>query len=202
MSEARRRPFWERLGETPGLFVTLAYLLVSLIGVAFSWALLREFGLNVFSFADVTDFLMAAFREPMTFVLSLSALALGLATHWLAGKEVRWLERRNPQSKFGRRYLAMARAGHAGGYYVLGIFLLYTIVFIASYAQNEAGDIRAGSGERVVLQAADQPAPIAGLLLGATSRFVFLYRQDLGQAEAIPQENILRIRPVTGPIGP
>lgn len=188
--------------ENPGLLVTVAYLLVSLIGLSFSWALLREFGLNVFSFADVTDFLMAAFREPMTFVLSLTALILGLATQWLAGREVRWLERRQPTSRIGRRYLALTQSSYRQGLYMVAIFLLYTVVFILRYAQNEAADIRAGVGERVVVQAADDAAPVPGLLLGATSRFIFLYRRDTGQAEAIPQENILRIRPVTGPPKP
>ena len=199
----RNHPGWvSALADAPGLLVTLAYVLVSLIGLAFSGALLREFGLNVFSFADVTDFLMAALREPMTFALSLSAMVLGLIVHWLAKWEVRWLEKRNPRSRMGRRYLAIARASHANFLYFALFFVLYTLAFVGRYAVHEARSIRGGEGERVVVQVADDAAPLPGILLGATSRFVFVYRESTGQAEAIPQENILRIRPVTGPPAP
>jgi hypothetical protein len=138
--------------------VTLAYVLVSLIGLAFSGALLRESGLNVFSFADVTDFLMAAFRDPMTFALSLSALLLGLIIHRLARWEVRWPEKRNPRSSMGRRHLAVARASHASFLHAAPSFVLCSAALV--------------------------------------------YRESTGQAEAIPQENVLRIRPVTGPPAP
>lgn len=202
MTGEAHTPWWHRLADNPALVVTLAYLLVSFMGLAFSWALLQEFGINVFSFADVTDFLMAAFREPMTFVLASSALLVGVLTQWLAGVEIRWLQRRDPKSAFGRRYLRFERRMKSHGVYFVFTFLLYSVVFISRYAIFEAEEIRQGRGESVVLQAADDAAPVPGLLLGATSRFVFLYRPDTGQAEALPQENILRIRPVTGPPAP
>lgn len=190
-----------RLADNPGVLLSLGYLVVSLLGLAFSWALLREFGLNVFSFADVTDFLMAAFREPMTFVLAASALGVGVLMHLLAGWEIRWLERRKPGSRITRSILAGERAMKRYGVYTIGGFLLYSLAFILLYADRQADAIRAGQGEKVVVHSGDA-APVSGLLLGATSRFVFFYRTDTGQAEAIPQENILRIRPVTGPPQP
>jgi len=202
VDKTARHPWFHRLIENPGVLFSLGYLLVSLLGLAFSWALLRKFGLNVFSFADVTDFLMAAFREPMTFVLAISALGIGVLMHVIAGWEIRWLERRGARSGFARRVLSFERLMKRYGIYTAGGFLLYSVVFILVYANHQAGQIRDGVGERVVIQSGDDAAPVPGLLLGATSRFVFFYRPDTGQAEAIPQENILRIRPVTGPPSP
>ena len=201
-SAGTERTWLTRLGENPGALLTLAYLLVSLLGLCFSWALLREFNINVFSFADVTDFLMAAFREPMTFLLAVSALGVGLLLHFIAGWEIRWLERRGPRSAVGRNFLAFERTMRRYGVYTVSGFLGYTGLFILLFAHGEAGAIREGDGERVVVQVADDPTPVPGLLLGATSRFVFVYRPELGQAEAIPQENILRIRPAQGAPGP
>lgn len=67
------------LRRHPALFVTVVYLAVSLTGMAFSWAFFRSFGVNYFMFADLTDFLLAAAREPV----SLLAAAGGIVFIWL-----------------------------------------------------------------------------------------------------------------------
>ena len=68
------RRLFSALTEHPALGLTSGYLLISLLGLSYEWTLFRQFGVNYFHYADVTDFLMGAFREPVTFVLALSAV--------------------------------------------------------------------------------------------------------------------------------
>lgn len=67
----------EVLVRHPALVLTVGYLMISLLGLSFEWTLFRQFGINFFYFAEVTDFLMGAFREPVTFLLSAIALLVG-----------------------------------------------------------------------------------------------------------------------------
>lgn len=196
MNEAPRERGWlDGLATQPGLLVTLGYLLVSLIGMIFSWALLRQFGFNVFSFADVTDFLVSALREPMTFVLAGTAMAFGLLMDRVAQRERRWLERRQPASRPGRAYLAFSRwTTGRRGFVPMLFFASYSAAFIWVYADHAADRIRAGEGERVVVTRAAGTV-LEGVLIAATSRYLFVYGPASGQAEAIPHEAIGGVRP-------
>ena len=99
--------------EHPALALTLGYLSVSAIGLTFSWALFRRFGVNFFLFADVSDFLMSAFREPMTFVLAGTAGAVGWLVHRLNRIEDRWLGHPDDRGRLARGYAwVRERLGH------------------------------------------------------------------------------------------
>ena len=52
-------------GDHPSLLLTLAYLLVSAIGVIYSYFFYREIGINIVKFVDLSDFLLASIQEPI-----------------------------------------------------------------------------------------------------------------------------------------
>lgn len=54
---------------------SVGYLYLTCVGMAFSWSLYDSYGINIFEFAEINDFLLAAFREPAT-VASGGILAL------------------------------------------------------------------------------------------------------------------------------
>ena len=82
--------------DHPALGLTLGYLLLSLLGLSYQWALFRQFEVNFFNYAEVTDFLMGAFREPITFALSLTALAVALFVWYYNRWEMGWWRRHPP----------------------------------------------------------------------------------------------------------
>ncbi|MCH6573173.1 MAG: hypothetical protein IH809_05965, partial [Proteobacteria bacterium] len=86
------------LHQNPGLGVTLIYLAISLIGLMFSWSLFSEFDVNIFNFTEASDFLLAALREPMTFVMAGSALLVTWLLDWLAMHETRYWKIKSPKS--------------------------------------------------------------------------------------------------------
>ena len=67
-------PQW--LKDNPGLVLTGAYVLASLIGMAYIFQFFRRFRLNVLEFTEVTDFLVVVIREPATIALALSSIPL------------------------------------------------------------------------------------------------------------------------------
>jgi hypothetical protein len=57
--------------DHPSLLLTLAYLLVSAIGVVYSFFFYREFGINIVKFVDLSDFLLASIQEPISIAIFL-----------------------------------------------------------------------------------------------------------------------------------
>ena len=91
-SQLRREWIGRLLRDNPGLALTLGYIMASLVGLLFSWSLLHRFGLNIMDYTEVTDFLTAALREPLTFVVAGSAIPVVYLLRWLAGSTTtcRW----------------------------------------------------------------------------------------------------------------
>ncbi len=178
----------------PALGLTLGYLLVSLLGLSFEWALFRRFGVNFFYFAEVTDFLMGAFREPVTFVLSGTALAVGWLT-WAIGRVERaWLARKG--ENVGRLLGAYRRfaASQLNRSAPVVFFLGYSVLFIWIHTEDRADELRQGSGRLVTVQHADAPAPQDLQILGTSSRFVSLFDVSSGHTIIVPLENIASIK--------
>ena len=55
----------------------LIYIYVTLTGMAQSWFQFNAFGINVFEFSELNDFLLAAFREPVSFLAILGLITYG-----------------------------------------------------------------------------------------------------------------------------
>ncbi len=192
--------------EHPALAFTLGYLTVSAIGLTFSWALFRRFEVNFFLFADVGDFLMSAFREPMTFVLAGSAAALGWLVHHVNRIEDRWLGDPEDRGRLARGY-AWVRDRLAHRYWPLAFAIGYCLLFIDRHASREAERIRTGEDGRVtVLTSAGER--LERVQMGATSRYLMFYDPAGERIEIFPQEAVARMllarRPVpaAGRAGP
>lgn len=182
--------------EHPALGLTSGYLVVSLLGLSYEWVLFRHFGVNYFHFADVTDFLMGAFREPITFLLALSALLVGKLAHMWLVRENRFFAGREIRSRWLRFYQRYSLSTF-NQLSPVSLFLLYCVMFIWIYAENRAESIRTGDGNRVQLtlaEASPGDGPFTATLLGTSSRFVFVYETEAELAWVVPHENLAWIR--------
>ena len=192
------------LQQNPGLGVTLIYLVISLIGLMFSWALFSEFNVNIFNFTEVSDFLLAALREPMTFVMAGSALLVTWIIDWLTMHEARYWNIKSPKSKIAKAYVKSQKLGRHPIARVF-IFVLYSYLFISIYGSWKAKEIKAGKGQVIRVQLTE-PVPdsrgenqsgngvvIEGTLLGSTNKYLFLYDPESRITSAMPEENIVRV---------
>jgi hypothetical protein len=66
--------------EHPAIAGTLLYLQVTTVGVVYSWQLFRRFDINIFYYAEANDFLLAAFRDPVVFGMSIFTVIVATAT--------------------------------------------------------------------------------------------------------------------------
>jgi hypothetical protein len=185
------------LSGHPALFLTVGYLLISLLGLSFEWTLFRQFGINFFYFAEVTDFLMGAFREPITFLLSATALIVGWLTYFWDRAERDWLAKKRPGGWFLERYRRYANSRFnrlAPAVFFVG----YSIMFIWLHAEHRAEELRGGEVAQVTVRMADGSEPRRLHLLGTSSRFVFFYKARSDETVIVPLESIASIGAAAG----
>ena len=173
MSESRQSS-WPRqaLAGHPALFVSGIYFVASLIGLVYSWAFLRAFGINVFRYAEISDFLLASLKEPFTWFLAILAVILVAFDNAMSLR----VQRRGT-SRFLRWY---GSERYRQVNYLASVCLV--VVFLFLYATAKERGIRDGEGEVVSVYLTDASPPKQLVMLGTTARFVFLYDQEIGRA--------------------
>ncbi len=60
------------------LLASVGYLYLTVVGMALSWSLYQRYGINVFEFAELNDFLLASFREPLAFLATVVVAVYGI----------------------------------------------------------------------------------------------------------------------------
>lgn len=178
------------LRENPALLFSFIYVVASSIGMFYSWDYLRRFGIDVFDYAQLSDFLLASLKEPYTWLLAISvvvAVAMDNAMSRRVGNRAssRWI------SWYGHpryRYLNFLIA------ILLVAFLLHT------YASMLAEETLEGKGQLVEVRTGDEVEAETMLLLGTTGQFLFLYDAASRQVTIQPNESIHSISFTAPPI--
>ena len=188
------RSFWALMLQQPGLLLSLSYLLVSLLGIFFTWSMYHKLGVDYLQFAEITDFLMAVLREPLTLLLAASAVLVTFLLHWMLIREQRYFSVNQPKNWFSRTYKLLSDWSYSN-IVALEIVacLLYCFVFVSLYGEWKSAQLRAGHGNQVSIQLTDENQPLQRILLGDSSRYLFLFDSAAGHVEAIPHENILKL---------
>jgi hypothetical protein len=188
MSEPTQHSWSRRaLAEHPALLVSALYFVASLIGLVYSWAFLRGFGINVFQYADISDFLLASLKEPFTWILAIFAVALAVFDNFMSLRT----QRRGPSRFF--RWYGSERYRQIN--YITSVLMV--VVFLFSFATYKERAIRDGMGEIISVHLTDSSAPAQHVMLGTTSRFVFLYDQATERVYIHPNESILTITTIS-----
>lgn len=188
------------LRRHPGVIVSVGYVAVSLIGMLFSQALFSRFGINYFNYAEVSDFLLAALREPMTFALAGGAVVVTLLIFGITKLEQQWIARRSPKSRVGKFYQSVSNWAYNNVGVIIASFLLYAYLFLNLYGDWKSEQIKTGSGKQVTVELANEVDGAAAgkrldgvMLLGTSNKFLFIYDLDARRAYIIPNENISRL---------
>jgi hypothetical protein len=171
------------LREHPALLVSLVYVAASAIGMVYSWDYLRRFGINVFHFAQIGDFLLGSLKEPFTWLIVISASALVYLDSWFS----RRCEERGPARWL--RWYANSRY-RAMNYLVV---VVITLLFLDVLANVNARATLAGSGQHVDVTLADGSAARKATLLGTTGQFLFLLDAATGRVAIHPHQSVVSI---------
>ena len=169
--------------EHPALLLSAFYVAASVIGMFYAWSYLRHFGVNVFYYAQISDFLVASLKEPFTWVL----VALAVALVMLDNAQSRSIERREPGKWL--RWYGSPRYRFINNF--VAVALVFGFIFV--YADSKADNTRAGDGKTVDVTYASGEVAASRMLLGTTGQFVFLYDQSAEIVYVHPHESIAEI---------
>jgi len=165
--------------------------------MTYEWLYFDHFNLLIFNFAEPTDFLLVAAREPVLLVFTVVSVLvlvkfierhsrrLGRVGNYQ--KMYRWLQSKPWGGMFERLcYLVL----------VVGYFVSLTSV----YASYRAERVHKGLGNKVRVElmsdAAAKPGPVSGkvyLLLGNTSKYLLVYDAVEKATEILSANNVVRI---------
>ena len=180
MADVRSERLATVLRDHPALIATGFYVLASFVGMFWSWAYLRHFGINVFNYAQVSDFLLASLKEPFTWVLVLLAFAMVQADNAYSRRVERKAKTRWFRWYGSPKYRLINNIGAVS----------LVCVFIFVYATLEAGDTRDGAGDRVDVTFTEGGIATTATLLGTTGQFLFLYDPSLERVDIHPFESV------------
>jgi len=180
VSESPKSRLTGFLHEHPALLVSAFYVAASLIGMFYSWAYLRRFGINVFNYAQISDFLLVSLKEPFTWALVLLAVMLIVIDNASsrrverkgARKWIRWYG--SPRYRLVNNFVA--------------VYLVLSFIYI--FAIFKAEDAKAGEGKHVDVEFAEGQTVKSAILLSTTGQFVFLYDADAERVDIHPIEGI------------
>ena len=166
--------------EHPALIASGLYVLASFVGMFWSWAYLSHFGINVFNYAQISDFLLASLKEPFTWLLVVLAFTMVQADNAYSRRVGRRAKTKWFRWYGSSRYRMINNVG----------VIALVCVFIFVYATLEAEYTRDGEGESVDVIFEQGGAARTATLLGTTSLFVFLYDPATGRVDIHPPEAI------------
>ena len=197
MSEASNIEISAWLKENWGWLAPLIYVYVTIIGMTQSWFQFHAFKINVFEFSELNDFLLAAFREPQSFLAILLFIAYGgLATGY---KSLKW--KKLSSSGIGRHVKWTTNGLYISFVMVAPFYIPYQIhdgygseweeTFLSAPENNVQVKFRDGSKQNTNDGWMDNL-----VLIGTTEKFVFLYDNPNKGALIAPLSNIVFIRHV------
>lgn len=195
---------WEqwRSREHVGFALTLGYIFLAAVGMLHRAIVFLSFRINVVDYAEPSDFLLAALRDPLIVLACVAPVPLV----WLYFRFGLWLRKFYKDNKYlsggerGRQFFERHRTT-----LFLVTTVLWSVAFSLSYANSVARDLRAGKGRRVQVDLINgtllPPSDTTKLLLvGTTQKYLFLYDDRTRTTSVIPNNNISRIRYVRPPV--
>lgn len=171
------------LREHPALIVSGLYALATAIGMFYSWRYLQNFGVNVFLYAELSDFLLASFKDVVIWVM---VVALAAAWYFDVRASRNWGSRERPKGFRWYGSPAYRRWSYPGS-------LLTLLVLLNFYAGEEAKEIRAGAIERFNIKFVESDITRKLAILETTARFVILFNPDTQMVLVYPHEAISEI---------
>jgi len=178
-----------------GTSLSMGYLAVTIIGMLSSASFYSRFDIDVFYYAQLSDFLVAAIRTPWASFSILLAVPVAWSIFasdiWLA-QRYGWYRVLSPEwmSRVSRNVPAL-----------FVMFLIYAWVAAVIYSRYEVNQQLQNVAEHTVtasLQSGlyldlDGTVPFETMLLGTTSAYVFFYDVASERVTVVPVENLASI---------
>lgn len=183
--------------EHPGVAVSAAYFGATAVGMLTSSSFYLYFGINVFHYAQLSDFALVAIRNPVGTL----AVLLAAPMVWFILVSDDWLDRRFRRYRYLYGPARLRRLMRSPGALLL-YFVVYAWAFSSLYSTRLYDAVQAGRWPVVEVQlqsgsylGRDGTEPFQATMLGATSSAVFLFDPASDRATVVPLENLGSISP-------
>jgi hypothetical protein len=192
------------LRDNPTLALTFVYLYATALGMTYSASLYQSFGIDILDYAEIPDFLLAAFKDWFTILSTLILAALGIFGINLANK-LRLIEaqlRDLPTARTAEYLPKLKKA--AGDSQAIIVCVLFSAALISVAGEYALGTSKASSikkGEKPAVEvryrafkgSAGQVTEPGLEFIGATQRAAFFYDPDAKRTLVIPQAQLVSI---------
>lgn len=176
--------------EDTSLFLTLLYLLLIVIGLLFSSFYYIGFQINIFEFADLSDFLLAPIAQPLVLVFSVISLFLAYQairfTEYMDKKFPRYATWWNMGFKVGTpEYLRYWRLS------AVGAFISYLVIAAYFFGVYRSEMIFKSEDRKIVLEPAGNGTEASlrqVYFLGKTASWIFISEGKGKPIECLPIE--------------
>ncbi|WP_027362659.1 hypothetical protein [Desulfospira joergensenii] len=171
----------------------VSYIYVTYVGMVQAYNLFKNFGLSIFEFAELNDFLLAAFQNPWFFLfVLLPFLFTGIFLVAITSIK-KWVLYRGDSFQSPGRIKA---AKFCSILILGGLVILFPI-----WAQlTSKEDVLADENRkiRLLVSQGDKSKNVSGWiekmrLIGTTEKFIFVYNEKTDTKIAIPQSNVYRL---------
>ena len=188
---------WLRTVKDHWPWVTpLIYVYVSIVGMVDAWKHFGVFGINVFEFAEINDFILAAFREPKTFLMILGLFAIVLISYGITYGILSGVSYTFPSIDSSRK--SSKQIGKIMAFSLAVVYLALgaywgPVLFNNRYDHDWKQNILCEKNRHVEVTFSNrgdvEPNPQKLVFLGTTDKYVFFYDND-NKSTVVPYANI------------
>lgn len=177
--QQNKKNILDRLNE-PQILFTLIYVLAITIGMIFNYAKYKKFGINVFDYCDLTDFILFPFSDSKILLFTI-VLALFCFVLYYVDIKLRDVF----PTFFNKKAISPKQYKTVSLFISTFLFMLFIYIIAGKYSQNIYNNIELS--ENITIYA--KTANYTGKYVGKTSDVIFMY-----------QNNKLHIFPITSNI--
>lgn len=185
MKEGSARNTFEIIAQQAQSVITIAYVFGVAVGMLFNYQKFSEFGINIFDYADVFDFLIVPFADPSIFLFTVASL---LGTYLLFKIDVFW------RKKHERSYDLMNFGWHKKRWYnsfrlvaFSSLFVFYLFQSADIYGVRNLEKVKKSTP--IQLRFVDNEV-VSGVMIGKTADILFLLSGS--NVKAIPIGSLVK----------
>lgn len=185
MKEATIRDTYELIRKETQTIITICYFLIVGIGMLFTYQKYSEFGINIFDYADIFDFLIAPFSDFRIMLFS----AVTIILVFLLLRFDQFYQKIHPESYSKMNFGLDKKSWFSLYRYSLYIFLFVFYLYISADYYGRFTKDKIGDQSTISLKYSDNQI-INGILIGKTDDILFLLQGQ--KVKAIPINSLVK----------
>lgn len=185
MKEGLIKDVYEAIIKEIQTIITISYILAVGVGMLFNYHKYAEFGINIFDYADVFDFLIAPFADSQIFFFAIFSTLIP----FLFFKLDVWMKNRFPKH-YSKVNFGLDKKKWYNKYRIASfvlLFILYLYIFSDIYGKNSKEKIEQQSP--ISIRFSDNDVQ-KGLFIGKTKEILFILTDD--KVKAIPISSLVK----------